>query len=156
MEGRPEGIQANNREGVMTRDELIRRVATEFSISHPHTDLRPDSIGELSRVAVDTVSRVGAGRGQMNPGRLKHAAVREARRDARCGSILSTIALWALSQLVQYLLHLWLRDGAETRCMMQVATGLPAWSKDDDGEVTQMVCAAIVAAKGTDADLIGA
>lgn len=140
----------------MTREDLIHRAAREFAISNPHTDLPADSVNELARVAVETVSRVGAGRGQMNPGRLKHAAVREARRDARCGSILSTIALWALSQLVQYLLHLWLRDGAETRCMMQVATGLPAWSKDDDGEVTQMECAAAVAAKGTDADLIGA
>lgn len=140
----------------MTRDELIRRVATEFSISHPHTDLRPDSIGELSRVAVDTVSRVGAGRGRMNPGRLRHAAVREARRDARCGSILSTIAVWALSRIVQYLIYLWLRDGVEASCMREVAIGLPEWTEADEGEVAQLECAAMVAARETDTDCVGA
>ena len=141
----------------MTRDELISRAAREFAISHPHTDMPAEAVNELARVALETVSRVGACHGtRMDSVRMKHAAHRAARHDARCGSILSTIALWALSQLVQSLLHLWLRDGAETRCMMQVAVGLPAWSKDDDGEVTQMECAAAVAAKGTDADLIGA
>ena len=141
----------------MTRHDLIQKAAREFAISHPHTDLHPDSIGELSRVAVETVARVGAVRGsRMNSLRLKHAATRAARNDARCGPMLSTIAIWALSQLVQYLLHLWLRDGVEARCMMQVATGLPAWTAGDDGAETQLECAAMVAARGTEMDSLGA
>lgn len=141
----------------MTRDELISRAAREFAISHPHTDMPAEAVNELARVALETVSRVGACHGtRMDSVRMKHAAHRAARHDARCGSILSTIALWALSQLVQYLLHLWLRDGAETRCMMQIAGGLPAWSADDVGAVTQMECAAMVAGRDGNSDVIGA
>ena len=141
----------------MTRDDLIRKTARGFSTSHPHTDLPQESIDELSRVAVETVARVGAVRGsRMSSVRLKHAAIRAARHDARCGSMLSTIALWALSQLVQYLLHLWLRDGVESRCMVEIAAGLPAWTADDDGEVTQLECSAMVAEQDGSSDLIGA
>lgn len=141
----------------MTKDDLVDRVIREFSSSHSHADISYGSLRELARVATETVSRVGACHGsRMNSHRLSHAARRAAKSDARCGSILSTIALWALSQLVQYLLHLWLRDGAETRCMMSLATGLPAWSADDDGAVTQMECAAMVAGRDGNSDLIGA
>jgi hypothetical protein len=88
--------------------------------------------------------------------RLRVAAYRSAQADQKCGSLLSSIGIWILWQLVDYLLHLWLRDGVETRCMSAMAAGLPAWSADDDGEVTQMECSAMVAEHDGQSDLIGA
>lgn len=140
----------------MTESQLIEQVTRWAQHSYPHVELSPDAVRDLARVGTQTVSRVGATHGQrMTRHRMRAAAYRSARVDDKCGSLLSTIGVWLLWQIVDYLLHLWLRDGVETRCMHGMAAGLPAWSADEDGEVTQLECSAMVADKGSETDLIG-